>query len=44
MATIVVALMQKDTRLKRQELGGDQAEEYIQFRLFKVTNSLNWFN
>ena len=28
--------MQKDTRLKRQDFGGEQAEEYIQFRIFKV--------
>jgi hypothetical protein len=36
MATVIIALMQKDTRLKRMELGGEQGEEYTQFRLFKV--------
>ena len=37
MATIIIALMQKDTRLKRIETKGDTAEEYLQFRLFKVS-------
>ncbi len=36
MATVIIALMQKDTRLKRLELGGEQGEEYIQYRLYKV--------
>jgi hypothetical protein len=35
-ASIIVALMQKDSRIKRLETSGDAAEEYIQFRLFKV--------
>ena len=35
-ATIVVALMQKDSRLKRTSSKKDSAEEFIQFKLFKV--------
>ena len=35
-ATIIVSLMQKDSRLKRMERGEDSCEEYIQFKLFKV--------
>ena len=35
-ATVIVALMQKDSRLKRSQSGQEAAEEYIQFRLFRV--------
>ncbi len=42
MATLIVALMQKDSRLKRRENYGEAAEEYIQFRLFKVFNILKY--
>ena len=35
-ATVVVALMQKDSRLKRTKLMNDSAEEFIHFILFKV--------
>ena len=35
-ATVVVALMQKDSRLKRITSKKDSAEEFIQFKLFKV--------
>ena len=37
--TMIVALMQKDSRLKRQS-GQDPKEEFIQFRVFKVIYSL----
>lgn len=36
LATIVIALMQKDCRLKRIRGNCDSAEEFIQFKLFKV--------
>ncbi len=36
LATVIVALMQKDSRLKRAETGRESADEFIQFRLFKV--------
>ncbi len=39
LATVIISLMQKDTRLKRVQTGTDSCEEYIQFRLFKVLNS-----
>ncbi len=35
-ATVIVSLMQKDSRLKRLQTGEDSCEEYIQFKLFKV--------
>lgn len=35
-ATCVIALMQKDTRLKRVKYKSDDTTEYIQFKLFKV--------
>lgn len=33
---VLISLMQKDTRLKRIETGVQQAEEFVQFRLFRV--------
>lgn len=36
MATVIVALMQKDSRLKRIQQKTESAEEFIQFKLFKV--------
>jgi len=42
MATIIIALMQKDTRLKRIETKGDTAEEYLQFRLFKIKDHVSF--
>ena len=36
LATSIVALMQKDTRLKRVQNNGEQAEEFIQIRIYKV--------
>lgn len=38
MATLIVSLMQKYTREKRLETYGEQAEEFIQFRLYRVRN------
>jgi hypothetical protein len=38
MATVVVSLMQKYTREKRRDKNGQLAEEYIQFRLFRIKN------
>ena len=36
-ATVIVSLMQKDSRLKRIQSGTESpTEEYIQFRLYKV--------
>ena len=35
-ADLVIALMQKDSRLKRLQTRQDSCEEYIQFKLFKV--------
>lgn len=44
LATVVIALMQKDSRLKRkQKRSADSQEEFIQFRFFKVFFS-NKFN
>jgi hypothetical protein len=34
-ATIIVALMQKNSRLKRDK-SGESSEEYIQFRIYRV--------
>ena len=34
-ATIIVALMQKNSRLKRNK-SGESSEEYIQFRIYRV--------
>ena len=36
-ATVVIALMQKDSRLKRMKTKTD-SEEFIQFKLYKVAN------
>ena len=36
LATVIIALMQKDSRLKRLKARTESAEEFIQFRLFKV--------
>lgn len=42
MATIIIALMQKDSRLKRQKLRSEEAkEEFIQFKLFKVRDGVD---
>jgi hypothetical protein len=38
-ATVIVALMQKDSRLKRIKTKAESAEEFIQFRLYKVMKS-----
>ena len=35
-ATVVIALMQKDSRLKRIKTRSESSEEFIQFKLFKV--------
>jgi calpain, invertebrate len=40
MATMVVSLMQKDTRVKRSQNWGEPAEEFIQFRVFKVKDGV----
>ena len=41
-STLIVALMQKNSRLKRDR-SNESSEEYIQFRIYKVIfqNSLN---
>lgn len=41
MATVIIALMQKYTREKRTSRNGEMAEEFIQFRVFKVINDLD---
>lgn len=41
MATIVVSLMQKDTRAKRSRNRGEPAEEFIQFRIFKIKDGID---
>ena len=40
---VLIALMQKDSRLKRMHTQGDSAEEFIQFRLYKVKKIQNFF-
>lgn len=35
-ATVIIALMQKDSRLKRVQTKTESAEEFIQFRLYKI--------
>ena len=40
MATAIIALMQKDSRLKRANTRTYSAEEFIEFKFFKV----NLFN
>lgn len=42
MATVIVALMQKDSRLKRSH-SDSSTEEFIQFKLFKVPKN-SFFN
>lgn len=37
LASVIVALMQKHTREKRAQRDGEAAEEFIQFRFYKVT-------
>jgi calpain, invertebrate len=39
--TLIVALMQKDTRLRRIQTGQDSSEEFIQFRLFRVKDGVD---
>jgi calpain, invertebrate len=39
--TLIVALMQKNTRLRRKETGNEASEEFIQFRLFALSNQVN---
>ncbi|CAF0859448.1 unnamed protein product [Brachionus calyciflorus] len=42
MTTVIVALMQKDTRLKRhQKKSADSLEEFIQFKLFKIKDDVD---
>lgn len=41
MATCIVALMQKDSRLKRVKTKTESGEEFIQFRLFKVKDDVD---
>lgn len=41
MATCVIALMQKDSRLKRVKSKTESGEEFIQFRLFKVLDDVD---
>ena len=38
MATLIISLMQKNTREKRFKTNGEPAEEAIQFRLYRVKN------
>ncbi|CAF0941871.1 unnamed protein product [Brachionus calyciflorus] len=40
LATVIISLMQKDTRLKRISTGEESNEEYIQFRLYKVKDDI----
>ena len=39
MATVIIALMQKDARIKRKKCGREEegSEEYIQFQLYEVS-------
>jgi len=39
MCSIIVALMQKDSRLKRK--GGESSEEFVQFRLFRIKEDVD---
>lgn len=41
LATCIVALMQKDSRLKRTKSKTESGEEFIQFRLFKVHDDVD---
>lgn len=38
LATVIIALMQKHTREKRMQRNGENAEEFVQFRLYRVIN------
>lgn len=38
---VLIALMQKDSRLKRMHTQGDSAEEFIQFRLYKINDDVD---
>lgn len=40
MATVIISLMQKDTRIKRLLTGEDSSEEFIQFRLFRINDNI----
>lgn len=39
-ATIIISLMQKDSRLKRMQTGENSCEEYIQFKLFRINDDV----
>ena len=39
MATLIISLMQKYTREKRSETKGESAEQFVQFRLYRVKNA-----
>lgn len=41
---VIIGLMQKYTRQKRVALQVDSAEEYIQFRIYKIRNSAQYFS
>lgn len=42
MATVVIALMQKDTRLRRfLEKSSESQEEFIQFKLFRIKDGVD---
>jgi hypothetical protein len=38
LATVIISLMQKNTREKRTSKNGDQAEEFLQFRFYQIVN------
>lgn len=38
LATVIISLMQKYTREKRIKKNGDQAEEFLQFRFYRIVN------
>lgn len=40
LCTVICACLQKYTRQKRQQLRVDQAEEYINLRLYRVSNRM----
>jgi hypothetical protein len=42
MASVIISLMQKDSRLRRLKTRSEEsAEEFIQYRLFKVDLKIN---
>lgn len=41
LATVIISLMQKDSRLKRIATGDQTNEEYIQFRFFRIIENLD---